>query len=45
MICPKDDEGVIFTDVMHQMQRRIKNGMNESLAFYYTIKGVEIKSG
>jgi len=45
VICPKDDEGVIFTDVMHQMQRRIKNGMNESLAFYYTIKGVEIKSG
>ena len=45
VICPKDDQGVLFTDVMHQMQRRIKNGMNESLAFYYTIKGVEIKGG
>ena len=45
VVCPKDDDtGLIFTDVMDQMQRRIKDGMNESLAFYYTIKGVEIKS-
>lgn len=45
VICPRDeDDGIVFTDVMDQMQRRIKTGMNESLAFYYTLKGVEIKS-
>ncbi len=45
VICPRDDKGLVFADTMQQMQRRIKEGMNESLAFYYTIKGVEIKSG
>jgi hypothetical protein len=30
---------------MDQISRRIKNGMNDSLAFYYTIKGVEINAG
>ncbi len=45
VICPKDIQGIVFTDVVDQMQRRIKEGMNESLAFYYTIKGVEIKGG
>jgi len=30
--------------VIDQISRRIRRGMNESLAFYYTIKGVEIRS-
>ncbi len=45
VLCPKQDRGLVFVDVMDQMQRRIREGMSESLAFYYTIKGVEIKSG
>jgi len=45
VVCPRENEqGLLFTDVMEQMQRRVKQGMNESLAFYYIIKGVEIKS-
>ena len=44
VVCPKEEEGLIFVDVMDQVNRRIRNGMNESLAFYYTIKGVEIRS-
>jgi len=43
IVCPKED-GLIFTDVMGQMQRRIKAGMNESIAFYYIIQGIEIRS-
>jgi hypothetical protein len=45
IVCPTTDEGLAFVDVMDQISRRIKNGMNESLAFYYTIKGVEINAG
>ncbi len=45
VICPKDEGGLVFIDVMEQTQRRIKHGMGESLAFYYTIRGVEIKGG
>lgn len=45
VICPKEEKGLLFVDVMDQLQRRVKEGMNESLAFYYTIQGVEIKSG
>ncbi|MBN1873461.1 MAG: hypothetical protein JXA33_04460 [Anaerolineae bacterium] len=45
VLCPKEEQGRVFVDVMDQMQRRIREGMSESLAFYYTIKGVEIKSG
>jgi len=44
IVCPRDGEGLIFVDVIDQVSRRISRGMNESLAFYYTIKGVEIKS-
>ena len=44
VVCSKDGEGLVFIDVMDQVNRRVKNGMNDSLAFYYTIKGVEIKS-
>ena len=44
IVAPKGETGLLFIDVMNQMQRRIKEGMNESLAFYYTIKGVEIRS-
>lgn len=44
IICPKGESGLYFVDVMDQMRRRIKMGMSESLAFYYAIKSVEIKS-
>ncbi|MBN1247173.1 MAG: hypothetical protein JXC32_05910 [Anaerolineae bacterium] len=46
VVCPKNGGGtsLVFIDVMDQVSRRVKDGMNESLAFYYTIKGVEIKS-
>jgi len=44
IICAKGESGLYFVDVMDQMQRRIRIGINESLAFYYTIKSVEIKS-
>ncbi len=42
IICSRDGEGLMFIDVMDQVSRRIKGGMNESLAFYYAIKGVEV---
>lgn len=45
IICPREEEGLLFIDVMDQVQRRLKEGMSESLAFYYTIKGVELKVG
>lgn len=44
IICSKDNGGLVFVDIMNQINRRIRSGMNESLAFYYTIKGVEIKA-
>jgi hypothetical protein len=44
VICPREAEDPIFVDVMDQVSRRVRNGMSESLAFYYTIKGVEIRS-
>lgn len=44
VICPREEEAPVFVDVMDQVGRRIREGMNESLAFYYTIKGVEIRS-
>jgi len=43
IVAPRGETDVLFVDVMDQIQRRIKDGMNESLAFYYTLKGVEIK--
>ncbi len=44
IVCSRVGQGLIFVDVMDQVSRRISSGMNESLAFYYTIKGVEIRS-
>lgn len=44
IVCTKGETGLIFVDVMDQMQRRIKEGINESLAFYYTLKSIEIVS-
>ncbi len=44
IVCPRENQGLIFVDVMDQVMRRIDGGMDESLAFYYTIKGVEIKT-
>ncbi len=42
--CPKG-RTYFFINVMDQIQKRIKEGMQESLAFYYTITGMEIKAG
>lgn len=44
IVCPRGDQDLMFVDVMDQVARRITGGMNESLAFYYTIKGVQIKA-
>lgn len=43
VICPRDQRGLLFIDVMDQVQRRIKYAMQESLAFYYAEKGIEIR--
>lgn len=43
VICPREQRGLLFVDVMDQIQRRIKNDMQDSLAFYYAEKGVEIR--
>jgi hypothetical protein len=42
VICARDGLAPLFVDVMDQVARRLREGMNESLAFYYTIKGIEI---
>ncbi|MCJ7550719.1 MAG: hypothetical protein MUQ30_13680 [Anaerolineae bacterium] len=44
IVCPRDGQGPIFVGVIDQISLRISRGMNESLAFFYTIKGVEIRS-
>ena len=44
VLCPKSNTGLVFIDVIHQTDLRLKNGMSHSLAYYYTIKGVEINS-
>lgn len=44
IVCPRSASGLLFIDVMEQVQRRVRDGIAESLAFYYTLKGVEIKS-
>ncbi|MGC9521250.1 MAG: hypothetical protein ACP5HG_05135 [Anaerolineae bacterium] len=43
IVCSKGKD-LVFIDVMDQVSRRIQRGMNESLAFYYTIRGVELQS-
>lgn len=45
ILCPTTSTGLIYIDVLNQMDRRLANGMSQSLAYYYTIKGVEINSG
>jgi len=42
ILCARDAPDLFFVDVMDQMQRRIRSGMKESLAFYYTVKSIEI---
>jgi hypothetical protein len=44
VVCPKESEGLIFIDIMDQITRRVRDGMSESLAFYYTIQGVDIRA-
>ncbi len=45
ILCPKDNsEGLLFVPVMEQVHERIKEGMQASLSFYYTTRGIEIKS-
>jgi len=44
VVCPRSEKGLIFIAVLEQVRRRVQKGMNESLAFYYTIQGVEIKA-
>jgi hypothetical protein len=44
VICPKPSAGLMYVDVIHQVDLRLKKGMSHSLAYYYTIKGVEINS-
>ncbi|MEA3308513.1 MAG: hypothetical protein U9Q70_03250 [Chloroflexota bacterium] len=43
LLCPRAEHGVLFLDVMAQVERRIERGMQESLTFYYTLKGIELK--
>lgn len=43
ILCPREERGLLFVDVMDQIQRRIKHGMQESLALYYAEKGVAIR--
>jgi hypothetical protein len=45
LVCPREESGLLFVDIMGQVNRRMREGMSESLAFYYTLKGVEIKRG
>ena len=43
ILCPKKERGLLFIDVMKQIQRRVQRGITESLTLYYTEKGIEIK--
>jgi len=43
ILCPKKEHGLLFINVMEQIQRRVRKGITESLALYYTEKGIEIK--
>ena len=42
--CPSG-KSYVFIDAMGQVKKRVQRGMQESLAFYYTITGMEIKAG
>lgn len=43
ILCSKPDSSLFYIDVIKQLDRRLKIGMSQSLAYYYTIKGVDIK--
>lgn len=43
VLCPRQAHGLLFLDVMAQIERRIERGMQESLTYYYTMKGIELK--
>ncbi len=45
VLCPRERRGMVFVDVMEQVRRRIREGMEASLAFFYTTKAIEIKGG
>lgn len=46
VLCPKGSgDGLFFVPVMDQIHQRVKEGMQESLTFFYTMKGIEIKGG
>ncbi len=45
VLCPRPERGMVFVDVMGQVRKRIKEGMEASLAFFYTTKAIEIKGG
>lgn len=44
IVCPTHKRDPLFLDVMGQVSRRVRSGMAESLAFYYTMKGIEIRA-
>ena len=43
IFCPKKEHGLLFISIMEQIQQRVRQGITESLALYYTEKGIEIK--
>ncbi len=43
IFCPKKEHGLLFIGIMEQIQRRVRQGITESLTLYYTEKGIEIK--
>ncbi len=45
VLCPREGRGMVFVDVMAQVRQRVKEGMEASLAFFYTTKAIDIKSG
>lgn len=45
ILCPRDnDGGLLFIPVMERVHERVEDGIQASLALYYTNKGIEIKS-
>jgi hypothetical protein len=44
VLCPKPNTELTYIDVIKQIDLRLKKGMSQSLAYYYTMKGVEIRS-
>ncbi|MDF1513057.1 MAG: hypothetical protein P1S60_04540 [Anaerolineae bacterium] len=44
ILCSRSHSGLYYIDVMRQVELRLKKGMSESLAYYYAIKGVDLKT-